>query len=146
MVKGLVYLSDANVDFDINDLTALTKQAREKNQQLGVTGYLCYARKRFMQYIEAEPDVLESLINTIIKDSRHTVLYLLHEEIPRERRFPSWGMRYITPEELQRFNIELCIEQNMLYLKNDFAFKEHSATMIWKEIDTIANMQSRMYA
>lgn len=146
MIEGIVYLSDAGQDFTIDDLDALCKHARTANLQLGVTGYLCFARNRFIQYVEGEPKVLDTLLEKIYNDPRHTVLQSLKDLSIPSRRFPSWGMRYISPEELNRFNIELCIEQNLLYIKNDFGFAERCKKMIWQEIDSIAQLQNRIYA
>lgn len=139
-LHGLVYLSQASSRLDSAELDLLLEKAQFKNQKLGVTGYLCRFKGRILQYIEGPEENLELLFDTIQADSRHKVL--VHTSSPdfNERRFPSWSMRMISNEELSQFNIELLLENNLLYLKNNLPNQEKAKTNIWLEIDSIAKI------
>ena len=139
-LRGIVYLSEG--DFSDVELETLCSEAAAKNASLGVTGYLCYSRGRVLQYIEGEQEVVDDLLNTIEDDTRHHILVHLKSDSRTEHLFPSWNMRYIADAELERFQIEHCIENNLLYIKNDFRFKERYREFTWKHVETMARIQS----
>lgn len=142
-LSGIVYLSEATVDFNQEDTLKLVQDARKNNEILGVTGYLCQFRGRFIQYIEAPATTLNDLYSRIQADERHKILY--HAEAAKftHRRFPRWGMRMITDADLKRYNVELVLENNLLYLKNDFPNPEAITNNIWMLVDTISRIHGK---
>jgi len=48
----LIYVSSAQKALRYEELDSLLTEARERNQQLGLTGVLLYLDQTFMQYIE----------------------------------------------------------------------------------------------
>ena len=62
----------------------------------------------------------------------------------KDRIFSFWFMKYITNDELLNFNLEHCIEQNLLYIKNNFPHKERCREFIWKHVKTISKIQSQL--
>lgn len=139
-VTGIVYLSESKVEFDREELLALVKHAREKNKSLGITGYLCEFRGRFIQYIEGPEAELNELYETIRNDDRHRVMHYEMSEGLSSRRFPTWSMRMINKEELKRYNIEIVLENNLLYLKNGFPSPEKITNNVWQLVNTISKI------
>ena len=117
-MKGIVYLSQAKIEFSEENLTELPSVSSQKNEALGITGYLCFLQNRFIQYIEGKTETVTSLMEIIKMDKRHTVIHQIEKQNLTNRKFPAWGMRYITADELLRFNIELYIAQNTIYIKD----------------------------
>jgi hypothetical protein len=140
-MKSIVYLSDASVDFSETDLVALAEHAAATNYQLDVTGYLCFSRNRFLQYLEGEAETVDALLSSIRKDPRHKFIYEIELNDIDQRVFDHWSMRYITADELQRFHLEHYIELNLLYIKNNFPDKERCRDYVWKHVKTIANVK-----
>ena len=90
----MIYASAATVDFSAEDLHALLEVARKNNKALDVTGMLIYHNGSFLQVLEGEKDVVETLFKHIDKDSRHSnVRILLRGEID-ERHFAEWQMGF----------------------------------------------------
>ncbi len=93
MIHSLVYVSTAKVPFTNLELVRLADAAYFKNQRLGVTGYLCSRRGRFMQYIEGPREPVDALMNAIKTDPRHDVEDVLVFDPIAERTFPGWSLR-----------------------------------------------------
>ena len=93
-----VYVSTASEEsserLDREGLTALLKQSRSRNEELGVTGVLLHADARFMQIIEGSRASIELLSEVIMKDSRHKDGATLRFEHKPNRDFSDWKMRY----------------------------------------------------
>ena len=82
----------------------LLDKAKRKNASLGITGMLLYDEGSFFQVLEGDPEVVESLVKTIQKDTRHDhVVKIIFEEI-EERDFSDWTMGYseIKQDDLQQ--------------------------------------------
>jgi len=140
--KCLIYLSDANLGFSTTTLNELALTSSKRNESLMVTGFICYARGRFLQYLEGEPKALEHIMSRIRLDKRHSIIYE-HKMQPLEQRlFESWAMRLIKPSELDKFSFELQIEQNLLYIKNNIWFKKRCEENIWRYIEKMSSLKN----
>ena len=51
-LASLIYVSKASPSFTSSDIDALLNSARKNNQQLGLTGILCFDYQFFIQYLE----------------------------------------------------------------------------------------------
>ncbi len=140
-MKRILYLSEANAEFTDDDIQDLATLSATKNKQLDITGYLCFSRNRFLQYLEGDAPVIIELLDTIRKDERHTFINEIALDNREDRMFSSWSMRYISQEELSRVNLEYYIEHSMLYLRDMIANKQRSLDNIWNQIKTIALIQ-----
>lgn len=105
----LIYTSFVSADADPLCAREIVREARNKNEELNITGMLVFDGLRFCQYLEGPEDAVYSLSERIRRDNRH-IEFVIKEHGPllRERRF-SWSMGYAlceTPDgldELQRF-------------------------------------------
>lgn len=88
------YSSAAVAPFSDNELTGLLARARVNNARLGVTGMLLYHQGSFLQALEGDPQVVESLFVRIGKDKRHhRVVALLRRDV-EARYFDQWQMGF----------------------------------------------------
>ena len=74
----IVYVSEAAVPFDAEDLRKLLAVARRKNTILGVTGMLVSYKNQFLQVLEGDAANVISAYDRIEKDNRHKNLLVLH--------------------------------------------------------------------
>lgn len=90
----LIYCSTATRSMSNEDLLALLREARTRNDELGVTGMLLYENGGFFQVIEGEAAVINRLYAMIEADDRHHHLVkIIHEPIAR-RVFADWTMGF----------------------------------------------------
>ncbi len=105
-LTGIIYLSQALIDFDRQSIEQLLKVATTKNYQFNITGYLYYEDEHFFQYIEGETVQVNRLMENIQHDGRHSVLIDVHDDTLISRRFPGWNMRYIYKDQLREITME----------------------------------------
>lgn len=94
MIK-VIYASAASRKIHAHELAKLLQDARKKNKPQNITGILLYHDGSFLQILEGERDVVETLVARIKDDSRHHSFKLLLEEESDERDFENWSMGYV---------------------------------------------------
>lgn len=95
MIFACAYCSLTEQNFSDEELLELADHAARKNQALGISGYLHYRDYVFLQYIEGEREVVESLMNKIESDPRHTFITTVTLPQIVGRQFPHWYMRFL---------------------------------------------------
>jgi hypothetical protein len=101
-VHQVVYSSAATLPFSDSDLSALLLRARNNNQRLGVTGLLLHHEGSFLQALEGDEAVLETLLATIKRDKRHDRLVMLVRRQVEGRHFPDWQMGFVALSSVPR--------------------------------------------
>lgn len=100
-IEQLIYLSRATRPMTKRDLDRIGRLAIENNNQLGVTGMLIYARGLFLQLLEGDPVVIESLLEERIRpDGKHEDLRILYRAPAAERVATAWAMKVSDIEQL----------------------------------------------
>ena len=98
----LIYASRFARGVGPNDIQDIVRVSRKHNEEIGVTGVLCYDPHFFLQCLEGDRDAVNELYNHIIRDERHKNIRLLEYSDIDERVFPSWSMAYIRIDEITR--------------------------------------------
>jgi hypothetical protein len=99
-MNQVVYSSAAIVPFSEPQLTELLARARTNNERRAISGMLLYHEGSFLQVLEGEASVLESLFSAISADKRHhRVVALLRREVD-ERHFGDWRMGFASTKNL----------------------------------------------
>lgn len=103
-LQQLIYHSTATRIWGAEELDRLVAQARIYNFSCAITGVLFRADQHFLQVVEGEADVVESLYRRIAHDPRHAGFRLLVNEPMKQRVFPRWslGFRQVLPVTLVR--------------------------------------------
>ncbi|MEM9530081.1 MAG: BLUF domain-containing protein [Pseudomonadota bacterium] len=98
------YVSRTAAPMSDQDLLALLLECQEKNRSRGITGLLLYANGTFLQAIEGEESVIDSLVEKIWGDPRHRNVKLLQRRPVSQREYKDWSMGFerVTDEELQK--------------------------------------------
>ena len=91
----VVYASAGRHLFSSKELTDLLARARTNNQAAGVTGLLLYHRGSFLQVLEGEESVVNSLYERIAKDPRHNRCVVIKRSTVEVRSFADWSMGFV---------------------------------------------------
>ena len=98
MLRQLVYSSRATRPLSSEHLEEILDDARRGNLARDVTGALVYADGVFLQVLEGEADVLDSLLASIRADTRHEALKVFFNADITRRAFEDWRMAYLDSE------------------------------------------------
>ena len=90
----LIYSSTSAALFSEEQLHNLLNQARDNNEQQGLTGILLYHAGQFMQLLEGPSAAVHAVYNQIAQDPRHTGLIKLADKSVETRSFPDWSMAF----------------------------------------------------
>ena len=99
-VYQIVYISAATIPFSDDDLKELLVVSRANNSSLGVSGMLVFHKGSFIQVLEGEHSAVESVLEKIEKDDRHSKVVVLLKGETAERTFESWAMGFLPSESL----------------------------------------------
>ncbi len=105
ILTQLIYYSDASEQITADVVSHFVEAAHRRNLELGLTGFLIYNRRHFLQLIEGGRTNLNHVYGRIMRDERHGSPILLGYRPIHERTFPQWGMRYapLSTERSQRY-------------------------------------------
>ena len=89
-----VYVSSAVKLMPSEELLELLKQCRSNNAKLGLSGILLHKDGNFMQVLEGPELSVQSLLQKIYRDPRHSGVLPLTEGFSKQRQFPDWTMGF----------------------------------------------------
>ena len=140
MLVQLLYASRAATEVTAEMTEAILQQSRAKNPELGITGVLCHGGDVFMQVLEGGRTPVNDLYNTIVRDSRHKQVMLLHyREVP-ERRFAGWTMGHV---RLDRINPSLLLKYSERPVLDPFTVSGEASMALLEELIATAQIIGR---
>jgi hypothetical protein len=95
----LIYASRLSEECDRKALEKILEVSRRKNEELGITGALCYDPDFFLQCLEGPRDEVNELFKLIIQDKRHKKVTLLEYCEIDQREFDGWNMAYLSSSD-----------------------------------------------
>uniref|UniRef100_A0A942T723 Acylphosphatase n=1 Tax=Neobacillus citreus TaxID=2833578 RepID=A0A942T723_9BACI len=98
-LTSLVYMSVAVDDLTDAQLVDMLREARLRNDALGVSGLLLAKGGRFMQVLEGPTWSVEDRYAAIERDPRHRDVRSLSREDIDTRRFDGWAMAFGNPTD-----------------------------------------------
>lgn len=96
----LIYISRLSEECDRKALEKILEISRRKNEDLGITGSLCYDPDYFLQCLEGPRDAINELFKAIIQDKRHKKVTLLEYCDIQHREFDGWNMAYLSSSDI----------------------------------------------
>ncbi|WP_065963807.1 BLUF domain-containing protein [Curtobacterium sp. UCD-KPL2560] len=96
-----VYMSVAVDDLTDDALVAMLREARLRNEALGVSGLLLAKGGRFMQVLEGPTWSVADRFAAIERDPRHHGVKSLSRETIDARRFDGWSMAFGNPSDVE---------------------------------------------
>ena len=117
LLTRLVYISRAVGPQTTTVTTQILETARAFNKSHNLTGVLCQGKGLYVQVLEGERSIVNSLYRRIVADNRHTDTEVVSfTDIPA-RQFQSWSMALVS----------LNIDDPMVSMKHP-EFDPYSAT------------------
>lgn len=93
-MKQTLYVSRARQPFRLDELEALTVEARVTNRSCGVTGLLVANRLGFAQVIEGRDDAVDAVYDRIAGDPRHDIVMQSSRRIDA-RHYADWLTAFV---------------------------------------------------
>jgi hypothetical protein len=99
----ITYVSRESSDLTSDELLALLSQCHRNNPGRGLTGMLLHGNGTFLQVLEGEDRVVDSLMTVIASDPRHTDVQIVRRESVVTRQYADWSMGFerVTDQTLQ---------------------------------------------
>lgn len=91
----LVYYSVASPSLKRQDVADILEISRKKNSKNHITGCMLYHNHAFLQILEGDRKVVESLYSKIELDQRHYNTRLVYSDLKTQRLFKNWSMAYV---------------------------------------------------
>lgn len=139
MMVRLLYASRATA-VSPETIDAILAQSRTRNPTQGITGILCHGGDVFMQVLEGGRDAVNRLYGSIVRDSRHHDVTLLHFEEIAERRFSGWTMGVVN---LTRVNPSIVLKYSARPVLDPFAVPGRASMAMLEELIATASIVGR---
>lgn len=94
-IHWLIYASKVMPSVSIEEVQNILSIARKNNAELGITGVLLCDTAYFLQALEGEAEVLQSVFKRIAKDPRHADVEILARGEIDQPRFSNWSMGFV---------------------------------------------------
>ncbi|BCA58648.1 hypothetical protein HMP06_1417 [Sphingomonas sp. HMP6] len=93
---SLLYVSRVTIDPVRRDaeFAAIIAHAHAYNPTVGITGGLVRAKNWFAQLLEGSTDAVDTLMQSIARDTRHADVTILRVRPQNTRRLGGWSMAY----------------------------------------------------
>lgn len=90
-MRRIVYIS-TSADLPETEVDRILESALRNNARMGITGFLTYNGRNFLQLIEGDQASLLKLMATVRRDPRHSGVAVMVDEVIAERCCPDWQM------------------------------------------------------
>lgn len=90
----LIYYSIASPSLTKADVLTILDISQKNNSDTGITGCMLYYNDAFLQILEGDPEVVESLYSKIEQDRRHYNVKLVFKDNIQQRLFKDWSMGF----------------------------------------------------
>lgn len=98
---SVIYASRSTDYFHEHEIPELLQQVRIANARQEFTGMLLYISGSFLQVLEGQPEMIDTVYSRILRDKRHTQLTLIARESILERAFEGWTMMHKTLDPVE---------------------------------------------
>ena len=94
-LTSVTYTSLARLDPNSPDLDDIHRMARNRNALEGITGLLVFNGTHFLQVIEGSEKAIDSLVQRLRGDARHSGFEIRDNRKIEKRSFPDWQMELV---------------------------------------------------
>lgn len=94
LFSHILYRSLGRVDAFPHDCNDILAEARKRNLEYGLTGFLHGEDGIFLQWLEGPIAALDYVVEMIFSDKRHHDVTVFSRGGIEERQFPKWAMGY----------------------------------------------------
>ncbi|MEZ5695722.1 MAG: BLUF domain-containing protein [Sphingomonadaceae bacterium] len=93
-MRQLVYISTAG-NLDASEVDRILEVSRKNNAEVGISGFLLFNGRNFLQLVEGEEQELTALYARLGSDPRHDGMVRLADAEIFERSCPDWQMHQL---------------------------------------------------
>ena len=94
MLSQYLYISTAP-SLSREQVDTILETSAQNNPEQGITGLLLYNGRNFLQLLEGESGAVETLMERIDNDPRHTGVSILYNQQIAQRTCPEWAMKRV---------------------------------------------------
>jgi hypothetical protein len=98
---SLIYASRATECFHEHEIPDLLQQVRIANAKQEITGMLLYISGSFLQVLEGQPELVDAVFSSILRDKKHAEVTLIARESIPGRAFEGWTMMHKTLDPVE---------------------------------------------
>ncbi|QQL50358.1 BLUF domain-containing protein [Mucilaginibacter ginkgonis] len=105
-MKYLVYMSTAHKLMSENELLDILTISRQNNTANKLTGMLLYGEGSFVQVLEGEETVVNTVFDRIEHDPRHKHIIIIASGNQKHRNFTDWsmGLKTVNRDVISQFS------------------------------------------
>lgn len=92
-MRQFVYISTAAPHLGQVDIVNILEASSRNNSERGITGFLLFNGRNFLQLVEGPKDALDALMAQIEADPRHSGIVWLEDKPITERACEKWTMK-----------------------------------------------------
>ncbi len=142
-MNSIIYSSLSVGHIDNAKLNEMADDYAENNKKNGITGYLFFFNRRYLQFIESKDDAVFELMKTIRTDRRHTIL---NEKVftYNKQLLPGWCMKAIDKTVENLDYAEEVLEQHLMMNKLLNNANLDITEQLFHSIEHVAKIKSRM--
>jgi len=93
-IQQLTYISTRHPQMDPREIERILDSSRRNNRRDGITGFLLFNGKRFLQHLEGPPEAVQAAFARIGADPRHRAVVVLGRKDVEHRVFAKWAMAF----------------------------------------------------
>lgn len=138
----LAYISKANNEFTLDELTDLSIDAGMRNRQIDVTGMLVYHQGVFLQFLEGNEHTIGDLYQRIANDPRHSDCQIIYTNEATTRLFSNWFTHYLSFEYIKEITGEELAGDIAELLAGEVEDQEHVERVLNKFTSIVSSRQS----
>jgi EAL domain-containing protein (putative c-di-GMP-specific phosphodiesterase class I) len=116
LLRQIIYQSTAEAGVSEDKLDAISRASQKNNQAKGITGILLFDNVTFFQVLEGEEPAIYETYELIKKDTRHSEIVLITDQVIHKRDFAKWSM---SVNKMDQFQNESKSLQNVFELNNE---------------------------
>ena len=94
MVQSIIYKSKAQPSFNITEVKEMLQGAKVFNREHNITGIIVYYDTYFIQLIEGNKEIIESLYKNIKSDKRHYNVDTILCKESKKSLWNTWSMAF----------------------------------------------------
>lgn len=138
----LAYISKANKEFMLDELTDLSNESGVRNREIDVTGMLVHHHGVFLQFLEGNEQVIRDLYERIAQDPRHSDCKIIYTHEATTRLFSNWFTRYLSFEYIKEVTSEDVVEDLEGLMAGDIKNKGDVMRIVDKFTSVVSSRQA----
>jgi hypothetical protein len=136
----LIYCSIASPSLNRNEIPNILKVSQENNSKNDITGCLLYYNDAFIQILEGNQEVIESLYSKIEQDTRHYNTRQVYSNNIEQKLFKEWSMAFFDLDKDDALGTGRSIfKENFIAISNQTEHSTVASQLFWHISNQVIN-------